>query len=210
MDTAAHNRLAARTVPFPVLRWVVLLCFLVWFSTYAQVWGWANFLHVCDVAVILTVAGLWWGNAPLLSSQALNAILANALWCLDVGWRVLLGRHFVGGTEYMWDTGVPLWIRLFSLYHLVLPPVLVWSLWRVGYDRRGFPLQAGILAVVLAISRFFGAELNLNFAFVEPIFHRTWGPAPLHLFLVWLWMLIFLYWPVDWALRRFLIRKGAT
>ncbi len=193
-----------QVTPFPKLRWAALLWLAVWFPTYARTWGWANFLHVCDVAVILTCAGLWWGNSLLLSSQALNAILADSLWCLDVAWHLAFGKHLLGGTEYMWNANYPLWVRALSLFHVFVPILLVWSLRRVGYDRRGLALQAAILAALLVGSRFFGPAQNLNYAFIEPIFHRTWGPAPVHLFLVWLWMVLFLYWPVHWALKKFL------
>jgi len=68
---------------------------------------------------------------------------------LDVGWRLLSGKHPVGDTEYMWSEQVPLAVRLLSLFHVVWPVLLVWSLGRVGYDRRGFPLQVGIALCVL-------------------------------------------------------------
>ncbi len=38
----------------------------VWLPAYWRVWGWANFLHLCDVTVILTCVGLWFGNSLLL------------------------------------------------------------------------------------------------------------------------------------------------
>jgi hypothetical protein len=192
------------STPFPVLRWAALAWFAVWFPTYAHYWGWSNFLHVCDVAVALTCAGLWWGNSLLLSSQAVNAVLTDLLWCADAAGRLAFSKNYLGGTEYMWDSHYPVWVRALSLFHVFLPLLLLWSLRRVGYDRRGLALQAAITAALLAASRFFGAALNLNYAFVEPVFHRSWGPAPLHLFLVWLCMLVFLYWPVHLALKKFM------
>src|SRR5208282_4502815 len=44
---------------FPVLRWFSLLWMLVWLPAYFRVWSWANLLHLCDVAVILSVIGIW-------------------------------------------------------------------------------------------------------------------------------------------------------
>ncbi|MFL5373599.1 MAG: hypothetical protein ACJ78T_06385, partial [Myxococcales bacterium] len=63
-----------REHPFPRARWAALLWLLVWMPVYASVWGFANFLHLCDVAVILTCAGLWTGSALLLSSQAVSSL----------------------------------------------------------------------------------------------------------------------------------------
>ena len=61
---------------FPVLRWVSLFWMVVWFPAYFRVWGWANLLHLCDVAVILSFIGIWWANPLLLSSQAVSSLAA--------------------------------------------------------------------------------------------------------------------------------------
>jgi len=91
---------------------------LRWVPAYASVWGWTNLLHLCDIAVILTCAGLWFGSPLLLSSQAVSSIVVDLVWDLDVGWRLLSGKHLVGGTEYMWSEQVPLAVRLLSLFPL--------------------------------------------------------------------------------------------
>jgi hypothetical protein len=187
---------------FPVLRWVALLWFAVWLPAYVRVWGWANLLHVCDIAVILGCAGFWWGNSLLVSSQVLNSLLPSGLWCLDAGWRLATGHHLVGGTEYMWDTRYPLWVRLLSLFHIALPLALLWALRKVGYDRRALPFQASIAAVMLMVSRFVHPELNLNYAYRDPLLHRAWGPAPLHLALIFVGMVLLLYWPTHLLLAR--------
>ena len=62
--------------------------------SYAIYRGWANFLHLCDVAVFLTCVGLAYNNALLLSSQAVSSLVGDLLWCLDAGWRWFVGRHF--------------------------------------------------------------------------------------------------------------------
>src|SRR6266705_343473 len=65
---------ASPTHAFPVLRWFALAWMTVWLPAYARVWGWSNFLHVCDVAVILTCAGLIFDSPLLLSSQAVSSL----------------------------------------------------------------------------------------------------------------------------------------
>ncbi len=84
---------------FPVLRWVGLLWVVVWLPAYMRVWGWANLLHLCDVAVILACAGLWWGSSLLISSQAVGMLIPGIAWGLDVGWRLFTGRFLLGGTD---------------------------------------------------------------------------------------------------------------
>jgi hypothetical protein len=178
---------------------------VVWLPAYFRVWGWANLLHLCDVAVILTFAGIWLANPLLLSSQAVNSVAAGFLWVLDVGWRLTTGRFLLGGTEYMWDTRYPLSVRLLSTFHIGLPLVLLWTLWRVGYDRRALALQAAIAAVLLLLSRLLSAELNMNYAYRDPLFHRSWGPSPAHLAMIFVPLIVLIYWPthllLSWLFR---------
>jgi hypothetical protein len=189
---------------FPKLRWVALAWIAVWFPAYAVVWGWQNFLLVCDIAVILTFAGLWRGNALLLSSQAVGSLVPDALWFLDVAWRFALGRHLFGGTEYLWDARFPLWVRLLSFFHVALPVVVVYAVSRVGYDPRGWKLQGGITAVLLVVSRFLESGKNPNYAFTDPVFHLQLGPVPLHLAVILAGFVVLIYLPTHAVLRKLL------
>jgi hypothetical protein len=196
--------------PFPVARWFALVWLAIWVPAYWRVWGWKNFFHVCDVSVILACAGIWFGNRLLISSQALASLLPDALWCLDAGWRVITGHTLFGGTEYMWDSRFPLWVRLLSLFHIVLPIILVAACARIGYDRRALALQAGIAAVLLLISRSFGPDANMNYAFRDPVLHRAWGPAPVHLALIFAGTVLLIYWPAQMVFCRAFARKHAA
>jgi len=184
-------------VTFPVLRWFSLFWMVVWLPAYFRVWGWANLLHLCDVAVILSFVGIWLANPLLLSSQAVNSLAAGFLWVLDVGSRLTTGRFLIGGTEYMWDTRYPLSVRLLSTFHIGLPLVLLWTLRRVGYDRRALGLQAAIAAFLLIASRFLSADVNMNYAYRDPLFHRAWGPAPAHLAMIFVPLVMLIYWPTH-------------
>ena len=190
---------------FPVLRWVSLLWMAVWFPAYFHFWGWANLLHLCDVAVILSFIGIWWANPLLLSSQAVSSLAAGLFWLLDVGWRLTTGRYLIGGTDYMWDARYPLWVRLLSSFHVGLPLVLLWTVRRVGYDKRALGLQAAIAAVLLIVSRFLSAETNMNYAYRDPVFLRAWGPAPIHLAAAFIIIVGLVYWPthllLSWIFR---------
>lgn len=174
----------------------------IWLPAYFRVWGWANLLHLCDVAVILSFVGIWFANSMLLSSQAVASLAPGLLWILDVVWRLVSGHFLIGGTDYMWDSQYPLWVRLLSMFHIALPLVLLWTLRRVGYDRRGFGLQTAIAAILLIGSRFLAADLNMNYAFRDPVFHRVWGLAPLHLAVTFIPLVGLIYWPTHLLLRR--------
>lgn len=109
----------------------------------------------------------------------------------------------------MWDAQYPLWVRLLSTFHIGLPLVLLWTLRRVGYDKRALGLQAVIAAFLLIVSRFLSAELNMNYAYRDPIFHRAWGPAPVHLAVIFIPLVALIYWPTHFLLG-WLFRVPAT
>jgi hypothetical protein len=183
-------------------RWLALVWLAVWFAAYWHAWGPANFLHLCDVAVILTCVGLWTNNALLISSQAVSSVLIDLVWTLDAAARLIFGHHLIGGTEYLFDATTPLWARLLSLFHIVLPFILLWSLTRLGYDRRGWKLQCAILAPVLIASRYVTADQNLNYAVKDPFLHRSYGPAPTHLFITFLFLVFVVYFPTHLLFSR--------
>ena len=167
--------------PFPRLRWAAVAWLAVWLPAYWAFYGPVTFLNLCDIAVILTCAGLWRGSALLLSTQAVSSLVVDAAWLVDLGWRAATGRHLLGGTEYMWDPTYPAWLRALSLFHVLLPVTLLYALRRVGYDRHALAAQSALAAVVLAVSRTYGPEANVNFSFADPVLGRSWGPAPVHL-----------------------------
>jgi hypothetical protein len=186
---------------FPWARWAALAWLAVWAPTYALSYGFGNFVHLCDVAVILTCVGLWRASSLLLSMQALN-ILIDLAWDLDLGWRLATGRHLIGGTEYMWETKYALGLRLLSLFHVALPVVQLWALRRVGYDRRALAAQSFLGLVLITAGRALDPEVNVNYAWQDPFFHRSWGPAPAHVVVIFAGLLAVVYVPTHALLSR--------
>lgn len=184
------------------VRWACVVWLAAWFAIYWHFWGLQNFLHVCDLAIILSCLAIWRNNSLLLASQAVSTILSDFLWDLDVSWNFFGGHHLFGGTEYMWDTHYALWVRLISLYHFAWPLLLIWAVKRAGYDRRGLALQAGIGAAAIIGGRLCDPALNLNFAFSDPVFHRQIGPVPVHLLVIWAVLVGVVYVPTHLILRR--------
>jgi hypothetical protein len=188
--------------PFPLLRWWGVLWMLVWLPAYVHTWGWANLLHLCDVAVFLSVAGIWFGSRLLLASQAVGCVVPGIFWVLDVSARLLTGGFLLGGTEYMFDPRYPLAVRLLSTFHVFLPLILLYAVHKVGYDRRAFALQSAIATVLLVASRFLSADLNMNYAYRDAVWHHAWAPGPLHVFIMLLAIIAAIYLPTHIALKR--------
>ncbi|HEV3482036.1 MAG TPA: hypothetical protein VGR97_06860 [Candidatus Acidoferrales bacterium] len=186
------------------LRWAALLWLAIWIPVYWRAWGGANFLHLCDIAVLLTCIGLWFNSALLISSQAVASLLADAAWALDAASKLFLTHPLVPGIESSFDPRYALWIRLLSLYHLVMPPLLLWAISRIGYDRRGWVLQSAIALPAFVAARFTSPADNINFAFLDPFFHKQIGPAAVHVTLSWLFMVVVAYLPTHALIKHYL------
>ena len=188
--------------PFRFAKWLSVLWLVIWIPTYSTVWGWANFLHLCNVAVFLSCLGFLFESPLLISSQALVSILGNFLWVVEFSNALVTGHVLFGGTEYMMDVRIPFWVRCLSLYHFVLPFLLIWGLFCLGYDRRGWKLQGTISLLVLFLSRFTVPAKNINFVFRDPLLQKTWGNAFFHVMVVWLGLILLIYWPTHLVLTR--------
>jgi hypothetical protein len=179
----------------------VVVWLVIWIPAYWRTWGAANFLHLCDIAVILACIGLWTNSALLISSQAVSSLFVDAAWVLDAGWRLIRGRGLFGGADYLFDAQYPLWVRLLTLFHVVMPVLLLWALHRIGYDRRGWALQCAIALPAFAAARFTLPAENINYAFTDPFIHRQWGPPPIHILISWLFMALVVYLPTHLLLK---------
>src|SRR5215831_100081 len=190
------------------VRWGAVAWLAIWVPAYGRTWGAANFLHLCDLAVFLTCAGLFFESALLLSSQAVATPAIALVWVIDAACRVFSGRYLLGGTDYLFDARYPLWVRLLSLFHIAMPIILLWAVRRTGYDWRGWRLQSAIALVAFIASRFTNPALNMNYAFADPFFHRAWGPAPAHIAVIFAFMLLVVYLPTHLLLARWFARKS--
>jgi hypothetical protein len=176
---------------------------LVWAPVYWREYGPQNFIFFCDLGNLFIAVGLWLESPLMFSWQATGLLLFQTLFTIDLTIAFVSGRHLIGGTEYMFDAHIPLWIRLLGLFHVVTPALLLWAIWRLGYDRRGWKCQTLTAWIVIPINYFWRPQYDVNWA-RGPFFreqHAMPGslyllgyliivPAvvyfPTHQFLVWL------------------------
>ena len=137
---------------------------LVWAPLYWRQYGAQNFLFFCDLGNILIAAGLWLESSLIFSWQACGLLLFQTLFIIDLVGAIISGRHLIGGTEYMFDPHIALLIRLLSLFHVVTPPLLLWAIWRLGYDGRGWKLQTLATWIVIPINYFWRPQQDVNWA----------------------------------------------
>lgn len=144
------------------IAWTVWV--LVWAPVYLRQYGVQNFLYFCDLGNILIGVGLWMESPLIFSWQATGLLLFQTLYTVDLAGALLSGRHFVGGSEFMFDAGIPLWIRLLSLFHVMTPPLLLWLVRRLGYDGRGWICATLTAWVVVPVCYWWRPQFDVNWA----------------------------------------------
>lgn len=143
----------------------------VWAPVYWRQYGLQNFLYFCDLGNLFIAVGLWLENSLIFSWQATGLLIFQSLFALDLLIAVATGRHLIGGTEYMFDPHIALWIRLLSLFHMVVPPLLLWAIWQLGYDKRGWKYQTLTAWMVVPVNYFWHPQYDVNWA-RGPFFHE--------------------------------------
>jgi len=182
------------------IAWTLWL--LVWAPVYLRQYGLQNFLFFCDIGNVLVGIGLWIESALIFSWVACGLLFIQTLYTVDLAGAALTGHHLIGGTEYMFDPHLPLTIRLLSLFHVATPPLVLWAIWRLGYDPRGWKLQTLTAWIVVPINYFWRPESDVNWA-RGPFFHQQQvlpGWAYLLTYLIMLPLVVYL--PTHFVLLR--------
>ena len=185
------------------LKVVYTLWIAIWIPSYLLNYEPTNLLWMCDVANILLLFAICLELPLLLSAQAVAVLLVQVVWSVDFFSALLFDVHVIGGTEYIFDTNYPLWLRAMSLFHVAVPPLLLWCLYKMGYDRRGVKLQTLIIWLILPVTFFFGVpDENVNWlwgAFGRP---QTWMPPAAFLGVMMLAYPIIVFYPTHLLLKR--------
>jgi hypothetical protein len=186
------------------IRGPVTLFVVVWLPSWWTLLGAANFLWFSDLALQAATVTVWCPRPLLASMAALAVLLPELIWTID--FRVQLVSPFspIGLASYMFDDDLSLYVRIMSgAFHLTLPPLLVYLVWRLGYGPRALPLQTVGAWIVLPISGYFStADSNLNWTYGIGEHTPVDLPRTLYVALLMLAFPLLVYLPTDWLLRR--------
>ena len=174
---------------------------MVWAPFYWHQYGLENFLYFCDLGNLLLALALWRESALLFSWQATGLLVFQTLFTIDLAGALVSGRHLLGASQYMFDPHIPILVRCLSLFHVFTPPLLLWAIWRLGYDSRGWKLQTLTAWIVIPINFFWRPQADVNWA-RGPFFreqHRV--PGWLYLFAYLILVPLVVYWPTHLMLR---------
>lgn len=153
-------------------------------------YGPTNFLYFCDMALIVTLIGVWTESALLVSMPTVGILAPQILWVIDFALGVF-GVRLTGLTDYMFNPKSSLLLRGLSLFHGWLPFLLVYLVYRLGYDRRALFAWTSLAWALMLISFFFLpgptpnaglTPVNVDYVYgLSDSAPQTWMPA-------WAWL----------------------
>jgi hypothetical protein len=178
---------------------------------YLANYGPTNFLYFCDVALIITLIAIWIESPLLVSMCAVGILACQALWVIDF-LSNLVGHPLTGLTDYMFAADHSLFLRGLSLFHGWLPFLLVYLVWRVGYDKRGLPAWTVVAWALVLVCFFFMPPPRPDPGLTPVNIDYVWGfsdTEPQHWMLPGMWVAglmillpLVLYLPTHLILRR--------
>ena len=143
---------------------------------YWHYYGPTNFLYFCDIALILTLAGIWLESPLLVSMCAVGILAPQVLWVADFLTN-LFGMPLVGMTDYMFNAQSSRFLRGLSLFHGWLPFLLVYLVGKLGYDRRAFLAWTGLAWALILICFFFMPPPAPDAGLTPVNINYVWGPS---------------------------------
>jgi hypothetical protein len=159
-------------------------------------YGPTNFLYFCDVALLLTLIGIWRESSLPISMAAVGILAPQVLWVVDFVIGVCGGR-LTGMTDYMFNPDRSLFLRGLSLFHGWLPFLLLYLVWRLGYDRKEFKCWTAVAWMLILVCYFvmpgphadaalISTPVNINYVHgMSDMASQTWMPS-----LAWLGCLL--------------------
>ena len=166
--TAERPTTGGRKLPLWLkITYALFVCVLV--PSYWYHYGFADsFLWISSLALLVTLVAVWLESPLLASMQLVSAFLLEMMWIFDYVVRLITDVQLVGIAAYMFDEEKPVWLRGLSLFHAVIPFLLLWVVYRLGYDRRGWIVQT-VFAWLL---------LPFCFFFTDPAKNINWVRGP--------------------------------
>ena len=192
------------------LKAVYTLFVVILIPAYWNHYGPANFLWGSDIALFLTLLGLWLESSLLVSMMALAVLIPELLWILDFAVRLAAGPDVVDfrGTSYMFNPTNPLYVRSLSLFHVAMPVLLLWSLHRIGYHRRALVGQTLLCWVIFPLSYVVSdTAANINWVFGFGSEPQRWLPGPVYVLLLMVLWPLAVFLPTHLLLSRLYARK---
>lgn len=190
------------------------LFMLVLVPFYWHSYGPSNFLYFCDIALFLTLIGLWKENATLISAAAVGILLPQMLWVIDFV-AMFFNIKIIGLTEYMFRESISLFARGLSLFHGWLPFLLIYLVYKLGYCKKALWSWTFMAWAAMLISFFFmpapgdvlthpNQPVNINYVYgFSETSKQNWLADEAYLLVLMVLLPVVVYWPTAKLLNKF-------
>jgi len=211
VDTASKQ--ASARLPM-TLKVAYSLFMAVLIPFYWATYGPTNFLYFCDVAIILTLVAVWRESRTLVSMAAVGILIPQIVWVADFT-ATFFGFPLLGMTEYMFRESIPLFARGLSAFHGWIPFLLLYLIYKLGYNKSALLYWTFLAWCLMAISYYWlpapgdalanpNIPVNVNYVFgLEETKAQSMMSADSYFFLLLLVMPIVIYWPTSRCLQWF-------
>lgn len=151
---------------------------------YWKNWGPGNFLWFSDIALFTTAIAMWLESSLLASMMAVGMLLPEIGWNIDFFGRLIRGKKLFGLSEYMFQNEKSRFLRGLSLFHVILPPLIILMLVNYGFQEKAIYYQTVLAWIIFLLSYFLTKpEKNVNWVF-------GLGDKPQKKIQPWLYLLI--------------------
>lgn len=128
-------------------------------------YGPGNFLWTSDIALFFVFSAVLFESKLLASMVIVGNFLFETYWNIDF-LLLLLHLPSSGVTDYMLHSTLPLWLRALSLFHVALPPLMIWLIYKLGYNLKAWRLQILFSTILIFVSWLVTDPVeNVNFVF---------------------------------------------
>jgi hypothetical protein len=189
----------------------------VFLPVYWHYYGPTNFLYFCDTALILTLIAIWPENALLISMCAVGIVVPQVYWALDFLINAA-GFSLTGMTDYMFEAKRSLFLRGLSLFHGWLPFLLLYLVWKLGYDRRALWAWTALAWILLLVSFFLMppptpnpglTPVNINYVWgLSDYAPQPWVPSTVWFYGLMIGLPLLVFVPTHLALARLMPRAS--
>ncbi len=211
-EMAKINRIGQNNKIPTGLKWAYSLFMVILILFYWSTYGPTNFLYFCDVAILITLVGIWREDKLLISMAAVGILIPQIVWVVDFT-ATLFGIELLGMTDYMFRESIPLFARGLSSFHGWIPFLLVYLIYKLGYDKKALLYWTILAWGLMAISYFWlpapgdqlsdpNTPVNVNYVFgLSETKVQTMIPASGYFLLLLIVMPIMVYWPTSRCLE---------
>lgn len=191
-----------------ILKYFITIFTLILIPIYWHYYSFYNFLWLSDIGLFLTVIGLWLNSNLIFSMATVGILLLEIVWNIDFFVDLFTKINLIDLSDYMFNSEYPLPLRLISLFHVFVPIIWLFYLYKWGYNKKAFLSFLPLFwADILAVYLFSSPSENINWVFLPQIYKWTYISQPIWLLIMLFGFPLFIFLPMHFLLAKIFKNK---